>query len=337
MTGTVFGVVTVAKRSFTIEKLQEIEGSKAGFMKSLLTGLVGQTVDYKIIVKNTGNVSLKFGKLTDANCTAISPSGEETVAAGGEETYTCHHKLTTTGFYTNEASIEGSEGTGSKTSNEVEVEVDQAPAFVMDTPPLEATAGTPYGYPFVAEGVPAPTYALAAGHPSWLSVSNAVGTEGLVTGTPPAGTKEFTYSVTAANTIGKATAGPFKVKVAPASVKADISAALSCTPTSIKMSASSVCTLTVANAGPATASKVVAAIVLPAALSEVSCSNSCATHHNVFTWALASLAAKASQKYTVTVKALRPGSARVLGAAASQSHDPNWLNNVSLQTITIAH
>ena len=45
-----------AEPKFTIEKLQEIEGSKAGFTKSELSGKDGQTVDYEVIVKNTGNV-----------------------------------------------------------------------------------------------------------------------------------------------------------------------------------------------------------------------------------------------------------------------------------------
>jgi acetyl esterase/lipase len=111
------------KAKFTIEKEQEIEGSKAGYTKSKLTGERGQTVDYKVVVKNTGNVSLKFGELTDSGCEGISPSGEDTIAAGGEEIYTCRHELTTTGVYSNEATIEGNEGAGSETSNMVEVEV----------------------------------------------------------------------------------------------------------------------------------------------------------------------------------------------------------------------
>ena len=60
-----------AEPSFTIEKLQEIAGND--FTKSKLTGAIGQTVDYEIIVKNTGNVPLKFGKLIDANCDVDLP------------------------------------------------------------------------------------------------------------------------------------------------------------------------------------------------------------------------------------------------------------------------
>ena len=78
-----------------------------------------------------------------------------------------------------------------------------------------------------------------------------------------------------------------------------------------------------------------AAVELPAGLSEVSCSTGCVAHRNVFTWSLASLAAPASTKFTLTVKAVHAGSNLVLGAAASQSPDPNPFNNVSVQTITV--
>jgi uncharacterized repeat protein (TIGR01451 family) len=108
---------------FTIEKLQRIEG-EAFYTRSTLAGEIDQTVDYEIIVTNTGNVTLKFEPLSDANCTGILPSGEATVAPEERETYTCHRLLTEVGSYRNEASIEGDEGlTGTFTSNAVVVEV----------------------------------------------------------------------------------------------------------------------------------------------------------------------------------------------------------------------
>jgi len=61
------------------------------------------------------------------------------------------------------------------------IAVDQAPAFVADSPPLTAAAGQTYDYTFAASGAPAPTYALASGAPSWLSVNASTGE---VTGTP---------------------------------------------------------------------------------------------------------------------------------------------------------
>ena len=211
------------------------------------------------------------------------------------------------------------------------ITVNQAPAFVIDSPPLTAVAGQAYDYTFTASGTPAPTYALASGAPSWLSVSASTGE---VTGTPPSGTTSFSYAVTATNVAGTATAGPFTITVAKASSNADISVVLSC-PVSLTVGDAGTCTLTVANAGPATATKVVAGVLLPAALSETSCTSGCARHANVFTWTLASLASGASAKFAITVKASTAGKVVVLAAAASQNPDPHPLNNISAQQITI--
>ncbi len=88
-----------------------------------------------------------------------------------------------------------------------------APVFTTDTPPLTATVGTPYSYTFHATGTPTPTYALASGAPSWLSINS---TTGVVIGTVPTGTTTFTYSVKAKNAVSSVTVGPFKVAVSNA-------------------------------------------------------------------------------------------------------------------------
>jgi uncharacterized repeat protein (TIGR01451 family) len=212
------------------------------------------------------------------------------------------------------------------------ITVDQAPAFVLDTPPLTATTGQPYDYTFTASGTPAPAYTLT-GAPSWLSVNAATGE---VTGTPPAGTTTFSYSITATNTAGTATAGPFTITVTKPSPNADISAALAC-PTTMTAGGTGTCTLTVANAGPATATKVVAAILLPPALSELSCTGGCTRHANAFTWALPSLAPATTATFSITLQASKTGTALVLAAAASANPDPKPLNNIATQQITIKH
>jgi DNA-binding beta-propeller fold protein YncE len=99
------------------------------------------------------------------------------------------------------------------TSNSLirEVVAARAPLFVAETAPLDAGAHQPYQYLFVATGVPQPTFSLAAGAPSWLSIS---ATTGLVKGTLPSSVRTFTYSVVATNPSGTATAGPFTVSVA---------------------------------------------------------------------------------------------------------------------------
>jgi hypothetical protein len=213
------------------------------------------------------------------------------------------------------------------------ITVNQAPAFVLASPPLTAAAGQAYGYIFAASGTPAPTYALAGGAPSWLAINLATGE---VTGTPPAGTTTFTYTVTATNTAGAATVGPFTITVTKPSPNADLSAALAC-PASMTVGGTATCTLTVANAGPATASKVIAAIALPAALSETSCTPGCTRHANVYTWTLASLASGASATARIILQASKTGTALVLAVAASQNPDPHPLNNIAISQISIKH
>ena len=211
------------------------------------------------------------------------------------------------------------------------ITVDQAPAFVIDTPPATAQAGQPYDYTFAASGTPAPAYALAAGAPSWLAINASTGE---VTGTPPAGTTSFSYAVTATNTAGAATAGPYTVTIAPTSDKADVSAALAC-PAGMTTGSTGTCTLTVANAGPATASKLIAGILLPAALSELSCTPACAEHDNLLTWTQASLPAGGTATFTLTIRASATGKALVLAAAAAHNPDPHPLNNIALHQVSI--
>ncbi len=87
------------------------------------------------------------------------------------------------------------------------------PVFVLDSPPTTASVGQVYCYTFEASGNPAPTYALAPGAPSWLSINASTGA---VSGTVPTMISSFSYSVTASNSVGNpATAGPFTVSVIP--------------------------------------------------------------------------------------------------------------------------
>ena len=88
--------------------------------------------------------------------------------------------------------------------------MDNAPSFTADSPPSTGTVGHVYSYTFVASGNPAPTYALQTG-PTWLSINSSTGA---VSGTPPAGTKNFSYTVKATNAVTPpAVAGPFSVTV----------------------------------------------------------------------------------------------------------------------------
>ena len=80
------------------------------------------------------------------------------------------------------------------------------PAFTTASPLLAVAAGSALDYTFAAE--PASSYALAPGAPQWLKIDP---TTGELTGTVPAGTTSFSYSVTATDTAGSTAAGPFFV------------------------------------------------------------------------------------------------------------------------------
>jgi hypothetical protein len=131
------GVTCAADPAFSIEKLQKFATSKLPFTTSTLaTGHVGETVDYSIVVKNTGNVPLTFSSFTDEKCdpgTITGGPGLTPVAPGGKTTYLCNHVLTeadhTVGFYTNTASDTGTppENEGSPIAHESNTVVVELP------------------------------------------------------------------------------------------------------------------------------------------------------------------------------------------------------------------
>ena len=211
------------------------------------------------------------------------------------------------------------------------ITVDQAPAWVVDSPPLTATTGHLYDYVFTASGTPAPSYALA-GAPSWLSVNPGTGE---VSGTPPKGTTSFNYQVTATNSAGTATTGPFSVTVTTVAGKqADLAVTLAC-PAYLKAGGAGKCTVKTANNGPNPAGNVTAAVALPASLAKVSCSNGCTQDGNVFTWTRAFLAASGSATHTITVKAAVAGHAQVAANTSAATSDPHPGNNFTTATIVI--
>ena len=124
--------------SFTIEKRQEIAGSGSGSTTAPLTGSVGETVDYEVLVKNTANVAETFSEFTDAHCdagTLTGGPGSATVAPGQSTIYRCAHVLSVVGSFTNEATVTGSSAGGApiqQTSNQVVVNVPPAPSFTIE-------------------------------------------------------------------------------------------------------------------------------------------------------------------------------------------------------------
>lgn len=120
--------------AFTIQKLQAIAGSGQPLTAGILSGQVGQTVDYQIQVTNTGNTPLTFGKFEDPHCdpgSIAGSSGESSIEPLGVVTYMCTHTLKPldqeAGSFTNTATITGTP------------EVEEGPAVAHESNTVEVT------------------------------------------------------------------------------------------------------------------------------------------------------------------------------------------------------
>jgi hypothetical protein len=95
--------------SYTIEKQQMIP-ARGPFTTEKILGVVGETVYYRVLVKNTGNVPLTFSNFSDAHCeagTIAGGPGATPVEPGETTVFTCSHLLTVPTEYTNTAGITG--------------------------------------------------------------------------------------------------------------------------------------------------------------------------------------------------------------------------------------
>ena len=100
----------IGEAAFTIEKLQQIQGTGSGFTKVPLTGAIGETVNYEIVVTNTGTIAETLSEFSDAKCdpgTLHGGPGSSPLEPGESTTYTCDHLLSAPGVYTNEATVTG--------------------------------------------------------------------------------------------------------------------------------------------------------------------------------------------------------------------------------------
>jgi hypothetical protein len=97
---------------------------------------------------------------------------------------------------------------GAATGGPYTITVDAKPAVTSGAPPA-GSVGVPYDFAFTASGVPAPTFTLASGA---LPGGLALDQDGRLHGTP---TREgsYTFSVSAQNRAGSATAGPYTMVI----------------------------------------------------------------------------------------------------------------------------
>ena len=215
------------------------------------------------------------------------------------------------------------------------------PVFTTDSPPLTATAGGSYSYTFAASGTPAPAYSLT-GAPPWMSIN---ATSGQVTGTVPASaTGSFFYSVTATNSAGSATVGPFTVSLGTGGggggggTSATLLTSVSC-PASVAAGGTWTCFVTVTNNGPGTAAGTALLVEMPALLPPASCSGGCSIALDNAQWNFGSLANGAVESVSVTFNAETPFKPLTLlivkALAATTTPDPNPAAGDAVAHITL--
>jgi len=160
------GIVCAARPLFTIQKLQEVIGGETGeggFTSEPLSAAIGQSVRYRIIVSNTGNVPLTLDSLDDPRCDpgTISGGPDEALGVGKSTVYVCEHVVGLADLgqptYTNTVTISATslagegepEGTTvSAASNTVVVNLLAKEPPPKEPPPKEPPAGneqTPSG------------------------------------------------------------------------------------------------------------------------------------------------------------------------------------------------
>jgi hypothetical protein len=99
--------------SYVIEKRQKILGSLTGFVPTPLTGEVGKTIEYQIVVTNTGTEFLVISGFSDPHCDPGTIKGglEGPLGPGESALFSCTHVITPAdqeaGSYTNTATVTG--------------------------------------------------------------------------------------------------------------------------------------------------------------------------------------------------------------------------------------
>jgi Bacterial Ig-like domain (group 3)/Domain of unknown function DUF11 len=282
-----------------------------------------------------------------------SPTGSVSVSgAGGGCSATldaagagsCSISGLSAGSYTLTANYGGAAGFAGSWSRPYSVRIGggpvfTTPVFVAHSPSLSATAGQSYSYTFRAVGSPGISYSLSG--PGWLHIDSY---NGAVWGTVPSYGGSFTYSVTATNSAGSATAGPYTVWVArPQHNRGNVRVTtyLSCT-SKVYTGQRGTCTLWVTNRGYNSASNVNAQIALPSQLRADYCNYGyyywnygCSISNNTASENLGTLSPGQTKSLTVVFTAKsgfslfgwRHGwrfTVQVVGSASSNSNNWYW-------------
>jgi len=175
----------------------------------------GSRAAQTVTVTDPGPSTLSIGTptLSGAQQTAFQIESDECASANLASGHSCKISLTTTATSgTSSATLQIPDNAADPLAT-VALQAVSPPVFTAAGPPLDVAVGVALDYTFAAQ--PASAYALAAGAPQWLAINP---TSGELSGTVPAGTTSFSYSVTATDAAGLATAGPFFVSTNPVTV-----------------------------------------------------------------------------------------------------------------------
>jgi len=91
------GVAAAESVNFTIGVTQSVKTSGAGFTSGPLVAVVGDTIEYRIAIKNTGENRLVFENFRDEQCdagTLKGGPGTNVVRPNAASTYKCTHAIT---------------------------------------------------------------------------------------------------------------------------------------------------------------------------------------------------------------------------------------------------
>src|SRR5208283_770348 len=110
------------REAFEVVKEQKFVGEGNFTTAKLVSTKIPNTVEYQIIVKNTGETTILVERLTDGNCLAtMGPLKGELLPGEEAVEFTCSHEITAAGIDKNVAAVTGN---GKEVpSNEVEAEL----------------------------------------------------------------------------------------------------------------------------------------------------------------------------------------------------------------------
>lgn len=199
------------------------------------------------------------------------------------------------------------------------------------SPPISTVTGLTAGATYVEGSVPGAACASTDTGGSLIATSATLNwSPGLPT-TPGAYVASCSGAIDGAGNL-QAAASTVSINVVAAAVnRADLATSIACTVTSQK-SGSTTCTVTVSNSGPAAATATRAVLTLSDGVKVTAAGSATRLGDGLLAWNAGSIVAGSSATLTITVRAT-DGRGRIVAAAASQTPDPNLLNNAAMANV----